>query len=148
LHADDITFVESQQATCVTFVDGYFEVVADAKQAKLLPFGHVVIVPAHLVDGFVAPEIQRKVAAALYVIEQLLTDVADYVAERIDKDHASTQAMFFHNGLYQCPVDHRVYRITDVRKRSPFRECTSGFGKDIRQREMQVFKILDNIQFN
>src|SRR5690606_41188176 len=92
--------------------------------------------PAHLVDGFVASEIQRKITAALYLIEQLFADVADNVAEGIDKNHATPQAVSLHNGLHERPVDHLVNGVADVGKFPSFCQDASRLSEDIGEREI------------
>src|SRR3546814_4802575 len=64
--------------------------------------------PAHVIDGLVAPEIQGEVAAALHLVEQLFADVTDHIAEGIDEHHTAPQAVFLDNGLHQRPVNHVV----------------------------------------
>src|SRR5690606_29422042 len=124
--ADNIPLVRAKQSTGIPLVDSNLQIITNAKQTQLLAFGHFVIMPTHLVNRFVAPEIKRKTPSTLDLVEKVFADVADDVSKRINEDHATAQVVFFHDGLDQRSVDHRIDGIADFRKRAALCKMARG----------------------
>src|SRR5690606_33276888 len=107
-----------------------------------------IVVPAHLIYRFIAPEVEDEFPAPLHFIEELLANVADHVAERIDENYAAPESVFFDDWLYQRPLYDRIHRVADFSECSSFCEVTRCFAEYVGEWEMKVFQVLDNIEFD
>src|SRR5690606_41323355 len=91
--------MQAEQGTGIAFVDGDFEIVADAEETQFFAFRYFVVMPAHPVYGLIAFEMKYELPSLLDLIEQLFADIADHVAERVDIGHMSLDDVFFYDGL-------------------------------------------------
>jgi len=65
-YPDNIAKVQAQKSAGLAFVNGNFQMVANAKQTEFFSFRYFVVMPAQLGNGFAFSKIERKIAVALY----------------------------------------------------------------------------------
>src|SRR5690606_5230093 len=116
----------------MSLVDSDLQEVGYSKKTELFPFGNFVIMPAHLRDRFIPFETQDKLATFLHLIEQLFTDIADYIAKGIDITDMTLDAVLVVDRLEGYFLHRIIDRHTDARESAAIGNMTCSFRHDIR----------------
>src|SRR5690606_3777385 len=140
--------IHTEQTACIAFIDGNFQVIADAEQAKFLTLGNFIIMPAQLCDGFVPTKVQDKRAVILDFSKQFFMDVSDHVLKRINVYNASTDRILFNDRLENTPLHQLDSWFTYFTQFAATCQMASCLRKDIGKRKMKIFQVLNNGKFD